>query len=89
MFLAIKFDVPEMPMRSLLRALLLIPYTIPAFVAVPVWVGLLNPQFGVISIMIGNIFGWVAAVVLGSFLVEGRHPADPDVAGLPLHVRRS
>jgi arabinogalactan oligomer/maltooligosaccharide transport system permease protein len=59
MFLAIMFDVPEMPMRSLLRALLLIPYTIPAFVAVPVWVGLLNPQFGVISIAIGNIFGWV------------------------------
>jgi ABC-type sugar transport system permease subunit len=59
MFLAIMFDVPEMPMRSVLRALLLIPYTIPAFVAVPVWVGLLNPQFGVISIMIGNIFGWV------------------------------
>ena len=59
MFLAIMFDVPEMPMRSLLRALLLIPYTIPAFVAVPVWVGLLNPQFGVISMAIGNIFGWV------------------------------
>jgi ABC-type sugar transport system permease subunit len=59
MFLAIMFDVPEMPMRSLLRALLLIPYTIPAFVAVPVWVGLLNPQFGVISIMINNVFGWV------------------------------
>jgi arabinogalactan oligomer / maltooligosaccharide transport system permease protein len=59
MFLAIMFDVPEMPLRAPLRALLLIPYTIPAFVAVPVWVGLLNPQFGVISMMIGNIFGWV------------------------------
>ena len=59
MFLAIMFDVPEMPLRAPLRALLLIPYTIPAFVAVPVWVGLLNPQFGVISMMINNIFGWV------------------------------
>ncbi len=49
MFLAIVFDVPEMPLRAPLRSLLLIPYTIPAFVAVPVWVGLLNPQFGVIS----------------------------------------
>jgi ABC-type sugar transport system permease subunit len=57
MFLAIVFDVPEMPMRRLLRTLLLIPYTIPAFVAVPVWVGLLNPQFGVISQMIASIFG--------------------------------
>jgi arabinogalactan oligomer / maltooligosaccharide transport system permease protein len=59
MFLAIVFDVPEMPLRAPLRALLLIPYTIPAFVAVPVWVGLLNPQFGVISIMINNLIGWV------------------------------
>ncbi len=59
MFLAIMFDVPEMPLRAPLRSLLLIPYTIPAFVAVPVWVGLLNPQFGVISQAIGSIFGWV------------------------------
>lgn len=57
MFLAIVFDVPEMPMRGGLRTLLLIPYTIPAFVAVPVWVGLLNPQFGVISQAIAAIFG--------------------------------
>ncbi len=59
MFLAIVFDVPEMPLRAPLRSLLLIPYTIPAFVAVPVWVGLLNPQFGVVSQMIGAIFGWI------------------------------
>lgn len=59
MFLAIVFDVPEMPAKRLLRSLLLIPYTIPAFVAVPVWVGLLNPQFGVISQAIGAIFGWI------------------------------
>jgi len=59
MFLAIVFDVPEMPMRAPLRSLLLLPYTIPAFVAVPVWVGLLNPQFGVVSQMISAIFGWV------------------------------
>ncbi len=60
MFLAIMFDVPEMPLRAPLRALLLIPYTIPAFVAVPVWVGLLNPQFGVISAFIANFTGgWI------------------------------
>jgi ABC-type sugar transport system permease subunit len=58
LFLAINFDVPEMPFKSILRALLLIPYTIPAFVAVPVWVGLLNPQFGVISLAIERVFGW-------------------------------
>jgi ABC-type sugar transport system permease subunit len=48
-----------MPFQRTLRALLLIPYTIPVFVAVPVWVGLLNPQFGVVSQAIGAIFGWI------------------------------
>jgi ABC-type sugar transport system permease subunit len=62
MFLAIMFDVPEMPGRRVLRSLLLIPYAIPAFVSVPVWVGLLNPQFGVISQGIAAISGgWVPA----------------------------
>ncbi len=56
-FLAIMFDVPEMPLRAPLRSLLLIPYTIPAFVAIPVWVGLLNPQFGVISGFIATLTG--------------------------------
>lgn len=59
MFMAIVFDVPEMPGRRLLRSLLLIPYAIPAFVSVPVWVGLLNPEFGVVSQTIKSIFGWV------------------------------
>jgi ABC-type sugar transport system permease subunit len=48
-----------MPARSLLRSLLLIPYAIPAFLSVPIWVGLLNPQFGVISQFMLNTFGWV------------------------------
>ena len=62
MFLAIMFDVPEMPGRRVLRSLLLIPYAIPAFVSVPVWVGLLNPQFGVISQGIAAVTGgWVPA----------------------------
>jgi ABC-type sugar transport system permease subunit len=57
--LAIAFDVPEMPARTLIRSLLLIPYAIPAFLSVPVWVGLLNPQFGVVSLFLGHTFGWV------------------------------
>lgn len=57
--LAIAFDVPEMPFRALLRSLLLIPYSIPAFLSVPIWVGLLNPQFGVVSRFLLNVFGWV------------------------------
>ncbi len=55
--LALAFDVPEMPLRALLRSLLLIPYAIPAFLSVPIWVGLLNPQFGVINRFLVEIFG--------------------------------
>jgi ABC-type sugar transport system permease subunit len=55
--LALAFDVPEMPLRAPLRSLLLIPYAIPAFLSVPIWVGLLNPQFGVVSEFFVNIFG--------------------------------
>ena len=55
LFLAVVFNVEEMPLRNVLRSALLIPYTLPAFVAVPVWVGLLNPQYGVVS-------GWLAAI---------------------------
>ncbi len=57
-FLAIMFDVPEMPFRRLLRSLLLIPYAVPAFISVPIWVGLLNPQFGVISQFLQSTIGW-------------------------------
>lgn len=59
MFLAIVFDVPEMPGRRLLRSVLLIPYAIPAFVSIPVWVGLLNPEFGIISNVMRDTIGWV------------------------------
>ncbi len=61
LFLAVAFDVPEMPMQKLLRSLLLIPYAIPAFVSVPIWVGLLNPQYGIVSDMIRTVFGTVPA----------------------------
>ena len=61
-FLAIVFDVPEMPFRRVLRSLLLIPYAIPAFVSVPVWVGLLNPEFGIVSQSIKAVTGgWAPA----------------------------
>ena len=57
LFLAVMFDVPEMPLRRPLRSLLLIPYAIPAFISVPIWVGLLNPQYGVVSGMLADWFG--------------------------------
>jgi arabinogalactan oligomer/maltooligosaccharide transport system permease protein len=58
LFLAILFNVPEMPLRRWIRSALLLPYALPAFVSVPVWVGLLNPQYGVISQTMLDLFGF-------------------------------
>lgn len=57
LFLAIALDDPDLPMQKLFRSLLLIPYAIPAFISVPIWVGLLNPQFGVLTEFLQSVFG--------------------------------
>ncbi|RME63826.1 MAG: ABC transporter permease subunit [Caldilineae bacterium] len=57
LFLAIMFDTPDMPFQKLYRSLLLIPYAIPAFITVPIWVGLLNPQFGVLTNFLQSTLG--------------------------------
>ena len=59
LFLAVIFDYPGMPFQRILRSLLLVPYAIPAFITVPIWVGLLNPQFGVLSQAMASTIGWV------------------------------
>ncbi len=58
LFFAIMFDVPEMPFRRPIRSIFLLPYAIPAFIAVPIWVGLLNPSVGILSGGIESIFGF-------------------------------
>ncbi len=57
LFLAILFNPPEMPFRRVIRSLLLIPYAIPAFISVPIWVGLLNPQYGVVNNFLNDVLG--------------------------------
>ncbi len=58
LFLAVVFNAPDMPLRKLTRSTLLIPYAIPAFISVPIWVGLLNPHLGIISLTMQDLFGW-------------------------------
>lgn len=57
LLLAIAFDSADLPFQRLYRSLLLLPYAIPAFITVPIWVGLLNPQFGVLTLALQDIFG--------------------------------
>lgn len=58
LFLAIVFNDPTVPARKLIRSLLIIPYTVPGFISILIWVGLLNPHLGVINTNLERFLGW-------------------------------
>jgi len=49
LFLAIVLDKPTMRLRKLYRALIFLPFAIPAFLVLLIWAGLLNDDFGVVN----------------------------------------
>ncbi len=49
LILALNMNSPNIPAQRLLRVLLILPYAIPPFITVKVWVGLLNPVLGIIG----------------------------------------
>jgi ABC-type sugar transport system permease subunit len=49
LILALNMNSPNIPFQRFLRVLLIVPYAIPAFITVKIWVGLLNPILGVIG----------------------------------------
>ena len=59
LFLAIVYDDDSISLRTkkTIRSLLIIPYAIPAFIAVTVWRGLLNPNLGVVNEILEALFG--------------------------------
>ncbi len=56
--LAMVFNEPRMKARRLYRSLLIVPYTLPAFMTALVWRGLLNRTFGV-NRWLGLDIGWL------------------------------
>ena len=56
--IAILFNDPAFPFKKFIRSLLIIPYTVPALITILIWRGMLNPQLGVISRALENLFGW-------------------------------
>jgi ABC-type sugar transport system permease subunit len=61
LFLAVLFDGLELHKKKMLRSLLIIPYTIPGFISILIWVGLFNPHLGIISLTLENWLGWSPA----------------------------
>jgi ABC-type sugar transport system permease subunit len=58
LFFALVFDAPTVPGRKLFRSALIIPYAIPGFISILVWVGMLNPELGIISRALVKLLGW-------------------------------
>lgn len=57
MFFAIVLNAGDLPLRGFLRSVLILPYTVPAFISVLVWVGLMNPIYGPFNNALRAIFG--------------------------------
>jgi ABC-type sugar transport system permease subunit len=62
LFIALLFD--DLPGKRIIRALLIVPYPIPALVSILIWRNLLNPDFGAITHILKDTFGtapnWLA-----------------------------
>lgn len=59
LFIAIIFNDPRFPFKKIIRSLLIVPYTVPALLTILIWRGMLNPELGVITRFLENLFGWV------------------------------
>ena len=80
LLLALNMNSPNIPFQRILRVLLIVPYAIPAFITVKVWVGLLNPVLGIIGTQVEP------RLVHRSLLGQDRHPDGQPLAGLSVHV---
>lgn len=54
--LALILNHPRMKLKGLYRSLLIIPYTIPAFISALVWRGLFNTEFGQVNRIVQALF---------------------------------
>ena len=59
LFLAIVLNKPTLKLRRIQRALLVLPFAIPAFLSVLVWQGLLNDEFGAVNQTLGLDIPWL------------------------------
>jgi arabinogalactan oligomer / maltooligosaccharide transport system permease protein len=59
LFLAIVLDKPTLRFRRIYQLLLIIPYALPAFLAVLIWGGLLNDDFGVVNNLLHAHIPWL------------------------------
>ncbi len=49
LLLALALNTPNLPLRRLIRVLMIVPYALPAFISVLIWRGMFNPVIGIIG----------------------------------------
>jgi arabinogalactan oligomer/maltooligosaccharide transport system permease protein len=59
LFLAIVLDKPTLRFRRIYQVLLVVPYALPGFLAVLIWGGLLNDDFGVVNNLLHTNIPWL------------------------------
>ncbi len=59
LLLAVTLNKPGLQFQRTYRAILVIPYAVPAFLALLVWQGLLNDQFGVVNHLFHTSIPWL------------------------------
>jgi arabinogalactan oligomer/maltooligosaccharide transport system permease protein len=59
LFLAIVLDKPTLRFRRIYQLLLVVPYALPGFLAVLIWGGLLNDDFGVVNNLLHAHIPWL------------------------------
>jgi len=59
LFLAITLNKPDLKLQRIQRAFLVVPFAVPAFLAVLVWGGLLNDEFGIVNRGLGTDIPWL------------------------------
>jgi arabinogalactan oligomer / maltooligosaccharide transport system permease protein len=59
LFLAIVLDKPTLRFRRLYQVLLVLPYALPGFLAVLIWGGLLNDDFGIVNNLLHANIPWL------------------------------
>jgi arabinogalactan oligomer/maltooligosaccharide transport system permease protein len=59
LFLAIVLDKPTLRFRRIYQVLLVMPYALPSFLAVLIWGGLLNDDFGIVNSLLHAHIPWL------------------------------
>ena len=59
LFLALTLNHPRLKFRRTIRSLMIIPYAVPGIVAVSVWSGMLNDDYGFINGVFGTHIHWL------------------------------